>query len=299
MEIMFSSLLQTIVAVSLAPLGRRRLGEMLANGAPEYLNGPLRYLLGDPPSQQDRRRIERVEAIRSQFLDRKGVERLLSAPLELNGRSLKVDLSTVESQKIISGWTARISSVRQYWGSFLCLLASAARSKAILELGSCIGISGSYLASAESCEDFTTVEQSPLLASLATMNIHQVARDARIWNTSFDDALDQLLPSLKGKFDLVYIDGHHEKEPTLHYTNRLLPHLKEGGLFVFDDIHWTSGMLEAWQAITRKPGLSLTLDLGRFGIGIRDTQSARPKSYDLSLYTRWWQSGVAVFPGAR
>lgn len=296
---MFSSLLQSIVAVPLSPLGRRRLGELFASGAPEYLSAPMQFLLGGPLSQQDVQAIERVEAIRSRFLDKHGVERLLYAPPELNRKRLQIDPSSFESQKLISGWTARISSVRRNWGSFLYLSASARRAKIILELGACIGISGSYLSSAKSCERFITVEQSPLLASLADMNIRQVARNVHVWNALFDDALDQILPSLGGRLDMVYIDGHHEKAPTLHYMDRLTPYLNEGCLLVFDDIHWSREMVEAWQTITRRAGWSFTLDLGRFGVGIWSNQNVYSKNYDLSLFTRWWQSGIATFQGNR
>jgi predicted O-methyltransferase YrrM len=294
---MFSSLLQSIIAVPLTPLGRHRLAELSASGAPDYLTASMQFLLGGPVSQPDRQAIEQVEAIRSKFLDRLEVERSLGTPRELNGKQLKIDPSSVESQKLISGWTARISSVREYWGAFLYLLASACRAKLILELGSCIGISGAYLSSGKACERFITIEQSALLASLAETNIRQVARNVRVWNASFDDALDQILPSLDRKLDMVYIDGHHEKAPTLHYMDRVIPYSNEGCLIVFDDIHWTRGMVEAWQTITQKPGLSYTIDLGRFGLCVRSSQNVISKNFDLSLYTRWWQSGIAAFPG--
>ena len=295
---MFSSLLQSAIAVSLRPLGKRRLAELLASGAPEYLSAPMAYLLGARLSQQDCQVIERVEAIRSKFLDRLQVERLLDAPLDLNGKPLKIDPSSVEAQKLISGWTARISSVRKYWGTFLYLLASARKATTILEMGSCIGISGSYLSSATSCEKFITIEQSPLLASLANLNIRQVAKNGQVWNAFFDNALDEILPSVGRNLDMVYIDGHHEKDPTLHYVERLSPYLDEGCLLVFDDIHWTRGMIEAWQMIAQRPGLRLSVDLGRFGLVIWGRQGAG-KSYDLSPFTQWWQSGVAAYPGKR
>ena len=292
---MFSSVLQSVVAVLLTPLGRRRLDELFAEGAPEYLNAPLRFLLGGRLGRQDRQAVERVEAIRSKFRDREQVKRLLDAPLELDGKLLPVDPSTFESQQLMSGWTARLSSVLQYWGTCLYLLASTRRAKTILELGSCIGISGSYLASAPSCDKFITVEQSPVLASLANMNIRQVARSVQVWNAWFDDALDKILPALDGTLEMVYIDGHHEKAPTLHFMDRLIPYLGEGSLLVFDDIRWNRGMVEAWQIIARRPELSFAVDLGRLGVCIWNGQSGHSKSYDLSIRTRWWQSGSATF----
>ena len=119
---------------------------------------------------------------------------------------------------------AKISSVTQRWGTFLYLCADAVGAKAILELGTCAGISGCYLASARSCERFVTIEASPAPAKLARLNLSRVSDHFTVINALFDEGLDEILRGPGDRFDLVYIDGHHEKVPTAEVLARFLPH---------------------------------------------------------------------------
>ena len=107
----------------------------------------------------------------------------------------------------------------------------------------------------------------------------------------FDAALDQILPNLAQTIDVTYIDGNHEKRATLDYFERLKPHLSQNGIVLFDDIHWTTDMEEAWQMITQCHGFSYTIDLGRIGLGIRNRKTAHTKTYSLATYTDYWQRG--------
>jgi predicted O-methyltransferase YrrM len=185
---------------------------------------------------------------------------------------------------------AQVTSVHPYWGMFLYLCASAVGAETILELGSCAGISGCYVASGTHCRRFITVEGSPELARLAEANIRQVASHAEVVNALFDDALDAILPTLGKGLDMAYIDGQHEKRSTLHYFKRLVPHLSSGAVVVFDDIQWSPDMWEAWQELSRWPGVSHAINVGRFGVCVWDG-AAMPKSFDLSLCTRFWRKG--------
>jgi predicted O-methyltransferase YrrM len=175
-------------------------------------------------------------------------------------------------------------SVNGEWGTFLYLCSRSFRARTILELGGCVGISGCYLASSEYCERFVTVEALPNLAALAQDNVRQVSDRAEVVNALFDDALDKILPGLAGGIDLAYIDGHHKYEPTLHYFGRLEPHLNEGALVVFDDIHLSEGMWRAWQELSRRAGFSHALSAGRFGVCLWDGSTSTPASYNLCPY---------------
>jgi predicted O-methyltransferase YrrM len=86
---------------------------------------------------------------------------------------------------------------------------------------------------------------------------------------NFDVRLPELLQSLskEGKqLDFVFIDGNHRKEPTVRYFEQLLPLLQEESVLVFDDIHWSEQMEEAWEEIKKSPAVTLSIDL--FFIGI-------------------------------
>jgi hypothetical protein len=129
------------------------------------------------------------------------------------------------------------------------------------------------------------------LAKIAESNLSQMSNNFDLFNTLFDFALDQILPNLTQTIDVAYIDGNHEKTATLNYLERLKPHLSQNGIVLFDDIHWTKDMEEAWQVIYQCQGFSYTIDLGRIGLGVWDGKIAHPKTYSLATYTDYWQRG--------
>ena len=82
---------------------------------------------------------------------------------------------------------------------------------------------------------------------------------------NFDDLLPGILFDL-GKVDFAFIDGNHRKDPTLLYFYSLLNKINKTSILVFDDIHWSAEMEEAWELIKTHPSVTLTIDL--FFIGI-------------------------------
>ena len=66
--------------------------------------------------------------------------------------------------------------------------------------------------------------------------------------------------------NLVFFDGNHQKEATLKYFNMLLPLAHNDSVFIFDDIHWSRGMEEAWEAIKDHPQVRVTIDSFYWGI---------------------------------
>jgi predicted O-methyltransferase YrrM len=81
----------------------------------------------------------------------------------------------------------------------------------------------------------------------------------------FDDTLAGALQQI-GKVDLVFFDGNHRKEPTLHYFKACLQHADENTVFIFDDIHWSPDMQDAWEEIGRHESVTSTADLFFFGL---------------------------------
>lgn len=186
-----------------------------------------------------------------------------------------------------SQYIAQSASVTPDWGTFLYLCAKGMRAETILELGSCAGISGSYLASTPTCREFVSIERSPELAAVAQKHIRQVLPAARVLNASFDDVLDRVLASLTRPLTLYYVDGNHHCEPTLRYLRQAVTYLKTGALVVFDDIHWSKEMWDAWVELRARTGFSYTIDLGRFGLCVWQGDSVLPKQYNLSKYVGW------------
>ena len=66
--------------------------------------------------------------------------------------------------------------------------------------------------------------------------------------------------------DLAFIDGNHRKEPTLRYFDTLLAKINNASILIFDDIHWSAEMEEAWEIIKMHSSVTLSIDL--FFIGL-------------------------------
>ena len=47
------------------------------------------------------------------------------------------------------------------------------------------------------------------------------------------------------------------KQPTLNYFNQLLKISTQSTIFIFDDIHWSVEMEEAWNEIKQHPSVTL------------------------------------------
>lgn len=278
----------------MSAIGRYWLRRMLEEGLPERLCMPLLFLLTKTVSQEDRLIVDKIEAIRSELSNRKEVNVLvypspdpgpamISSPIvrPRPGEPGMVSLTRI----------ATTSSVSRYWGTFLYLCANANRARTILEMGSCAGISGCYVASGKYCNRFITIEGSPDLAMLADSNIRQVANNVVVVNALFDDGLDNILPTLGDGLDMVYMDGHHEKIATLHYFERLIPHLNAGSIALLDDINWTPDMWEAWQTLGQWKAMSCTINLGRFGLCVCNESTTQPRNFDLSMFTELWRKG--------
>ena len=73
--------------------------------------------------------------------------------------------------------------------------------------------------------------------------------------------------NLKDKsWDLVFMDGHHNKEATLNYFEALLPQLHSNSIVILDDINWSRGMQEAWAAVKAHPQVTVTIDTFFWGL---------------------------------
>lgn len=136
----------------------------------------------------------------------------------------------------------------------------------IIELGTCLGLTTAYLATAVPEAEVVSVEGDPAVAAVARENLSALdIGNATILTGNFDDILPAVIERLN-RLDFVFVDGNHRKEATLRYFEWCLPHLHEDSLLIFDDIYWSKGMEEAWEEIKSHPAVTVTIDL--FWIGL-------------------------------
>ena len=138
--------------------------------------------------------------------------------------------------------------------------------KTTVELGTSFGITSSYLAAGKPTAKLFTIEGSPAIANIAHKTFDELAlNNIELTQGDFNTVLPSLLAKLNS-IDLAFIDGNHRKESTLDYFRQLLQHSNASTILIFDDIHWSSDMEEAWTEVQQSPQVTLTIDL--FFIGL-------------------------------
>lgn len=134
----------------------------------------------------------------------------------------------------------------------------------ILEIGTSLGLATSALALGNPKANITSLEGCPETAGIAETQLQKYNCNVNVIITEFENYLKNLPPSTHYK--LVYFDGNHSKEATLNYFELLLPTISNETIWIFDDIHWSSGMNTAWENIKQHPKVTVTIDTFYWGI---------------------------------
>jgi predicted O-methyltransferase YrrM len=138
--------------------------------------------------------------------------------------------------------------------------------KNVLELGTSFGITTSYMAAAKNNPVVTTMEGSQNIAAIAQQNFDALQlKNINIIKGDFEKTLFPFLAT-SNIIDFAFLDGNHRKIPTLQYFKQILSNSTEETIVVFDDIHWSQEMEEAWEVVKAHEAVTLTIDL--FFIGI-------------------------------
>jgi len=161
---------------------------------------------------------------------------------------------------------AKTAAKPKKYAQLLFRIVNRYQSQQIVELGTSLGLTTSYLSLANNDAMVHTLEGAEKVALEAESNFRQLGlKNVRLIKGNFDKTLPELLKLLP-YIDFAFIDGNHRKEPTVRYFNQLLASRKEESVFVFDDIHWSEEMQEAWEEVKRHEAVMLTVDL--FFVGI-------------------------------
>lgn len=142
----------------------------------------------------------------------------------------------------------------------------------IVELGTSLGVTTAYLASADSRNTVQTYEGSGEVLQVA----QGVWRTLRLENIRWIEGdIDQtllnrdhslLLYSAPARVDIAYVDANHTYEATKRYADFLLERLNQKGVLAIDDIHYSEEMERAWQELKLDPRVTSTMDLYHLGL---------------------------------
>ena len=134
----------------------------------------------------------------------------------------------------------------------------------ILELGTSLGITTAYVASASRKNRVMTLEGSESVLKIAqgvwrALKLENIEwQEGNIDNTLYKYAPEQL--------DLAYVDANHTYEATKRYVDFLLPRMNGKGVMVIDDIHHSEQMEQAWNALKDNVRVTTSMDLYHVGL---------------------------------
>lgn len=152
------------------------------------------------------------------------------------------------------------------FGQLLFRMVKEYQPRTILELGTSLGITTSYLSLAKPDAKVITLEGSSAVADKAKQNFQSLQlNNISLVEGNFDTTLASVATGLSS-VDFCFIDGNHRREPTERYFQQLLTKTNNDSIFIFDDIHWSREMENAWQSIKTHPSVTCSIDL--FFIGI-------------------------------
>jgi predicted O-methyltransferase YrrM len=202
---------------------------------------------------------EKVEGLRKQLLSDSCM--LVVEDFGAGSKGLKKNNRSIKS-------VAQNSVKPAKYGQLLFRMIKHYSPGTVLELGTSLGITTSYLALAKPETKITTMEGAREIADVASQNFRKLGlKNVALIRGNFDDALPGTIEQLP-KIDFAFIDGNHRHKPTLHYFEQILGKAHNDTLLVFDDIHWSSEMEEAWKIIRAHPSVRCTIDLFFIGIVI-------------------------------
>jgi predicted O-methyltransferase YrrM len=147
----------------------------------------------------------------------------------------------------------------------------------ILEIGTSLGLATSALAlgnpkakiiTLEGCQNTMAIAKN----QLQVLNINNVECITTDFNSYFEkkftslNAITEHYNLNTEHFSLIYFDGNHQKQATLDYFEHLLPTISNDTVWIFDDIHWSAEMEEAWEIIKKHPKVTVTIDTFQWGL---------------------------------
>ncbi|NGZ89482.1 class I SAM-dependent methyltransferase [Psychroflexus sp. C1] len=172
--------------------------------------------------------------------------------------------------RVFSSAERKISSVAKNAGTtykrakFLHRLTYYLKIENALELGTSLGLESVAMGLNKQIQ-LTTIEACPATAKVAQTNFKQL----KLSNiNSKIDTFNAFLKNLNQdtKFDLVFIDGHHDGEATYNYFLQLLKHQHNESVFIIDDIYWSKDMHQAWKKIIQHPEVTVSIDTFFWGM---------------------------------
>jgi len=173
-----------------------------------------------------------------------------------------------------------------FWATILFKLIRKLQPLSCVELGACVGISGSYQAAALSINGkgrLVTLEGSPEISRIARETLKCLnLPNASVVTGRFHEILKGVLASSK-PVDFFFNDGHHDHDAVIEYFTEALPFLSNEAVMVVDDISWSPGMRKAWTEIEDDTRVAVSIDLRAIGVALVCRSAAVKERFRIPL----------------
>ena len=189
------------------------------------------------------------------------------------GAGSKVNISRQRSV----GDIARHSQKPARFGRLFFRIIQRFEFRTVVDLGTSLGITTAYLAQATKPYGgrILTFEGCLETAAIARQNFARLGLDnVTIIVGNVDETLAPQISAL-ANIDFVFFDANHRYEPTVRYFETCLPKIHNDTVFIFDDIHWSDEMEQAWAYVKKHPAVTVTIDL--FWVGLVFFRHEQPK----------------------
>jgi predicted O-methyltransferase YrrM len=161
---------------------------------------------------------------------------------------------------------AKTAGISQKRAELLFRITNYFQPSTILEIGTSLGLATSALALGNPKSFIATLEGCPNTMAIAKNQLQVLnVKNVECITTEFNSFLEAC--NLKSViYNLIYFDGNHSKAATLGYFELLLPTITNDIIWIFDDIHWSPEMEEAWKIIQKHPKVTVTIDTFQWGL---------------------------------
>nr|WP_288976989.1 O-methyltransferase [uncultured Shuttleworthia sp.] len=172
-------------------------------------------------------------------------ERRLKGYLSSLYPDLTADLAAVEKRALAD----HVPVIRRDTQQYLRTLLALRRPGEILEVGTAVGFSASFMATYNpvSCR-ITTIENYQPRISVARENFRRMGLEEEI--TLLEGDARDVLPGLKGPYDLIFMDA--AKGQYINYWPQLIRLSGPGSVIVTDNVLQEGDIIESHFAVTRR-----------------------------------------------
>ncbi len=192
------------------------------------------------------------------------------------GAGSKINTSTSRLVKDV----AKNSSKQPKYGRLFHRIVRFYKIGNVIELGTSLGLSTIYFACDNPKVNVTTLEGCPETLKIAQENFDFLAfSNIKTVLGDFKTTLPRVLHKEEVP-ELIFFDGNHQEQATLEYFHQALKTVSSTSIYIFDDIHWSTGMTNAWNKIKGHPQTVVTLDLFFVGIVFFD-QRLTPQDFNI------------------